>query len=398
MTAKASTDGMIYLDYQATTPTDPRVLEAMLPHFGPRFGNPHSASHAFGRAAEAAVEEARARLAALIGAEPREIVFTSGATEANNLAIKGRARFARAHEGKDHLVACATEHKCVLESLRRLEGEGFRVTLLPVGAGGLVDLGRLAAALTPETALVSIMAVNNEIGVIQPIAEIGALCRAHGVTFHSDAAQAVGKIPLDVEAMGLDLLSVSAHKVYGPMGVGALYVRRRPRARVEPLFDGGGQERGLRSGTVPLPLAVGLGEAARIAGAEMAGEGGRLRALRDRLLATLRRRLGAVRLNGDAEARVPGNLNLAFEGVAATGLVAALAGRVALSTGSACSSAEVEPSYVLRALGLSPEGAAASVRIGLGRFTTEAEVEAAAGAIAEAVERLRGSGERRKTA
>ncbi len=271
----------IYLDYQASTPCDPRVVEAMLPFFTERFGNPHSVHHAYGREAEAAVETARAEVAALIGAEPRQIIFTSGATEANNLAVKGVARVHRAR--RPHVVSCTTEHKCVLEALRHLEGEGTRVTRLPVGADGLIDLAALDAALTEETALVTIMAVNNEIGVIQPLAEIGVLCRARGADFHSDAAQAVGKIPLDVEAMKIDLLSISGHKVYGPMGIGALYVRRRPRVRLEPLFDGGGQERGLRSGTLPTPLCVGIGEACAIAEREMAAESARILALRNRL-------------------------------------------------------------------------------------------------------------------
>jgi cysteine desulfurase len=387
----------VYLDNQATTPVDPRVLDAMLPYFREEFGNPHSIQHEMGRRAEAAVERARAEVAALIGAEAREIVFTSGATESNNLAIKGAARFARDKHGRDHVVTAATEHKCVLESARRLEAEGFAVTVLPVGRDGHVDLGRLRDALTERTALVSLMAVNNEIGVIAPLAEIGALCRARGVLFHTDAAQAVGKIPLDVEAMAVDLLSISGHKLYGPKGIGALYVRRRPRVRLEPLIDGGGQERGLRSGTLPAPLVVGLGEACAIAGREMAAEAERLLALRRRLHDGLAARLPGVALNGDPERRVAGNLNLSFEGVEAEKLLARL-DDVALSSGSACTSASVEPSYVLRALGLPDARANASLRIGLGRFTTAADVDYAVGRIAEGVEALRRDGRAMKGA
>ena len=376
----------IYMDYQASTPCDPRVLEAMLPFFGARFGNPHSVHHRQGQQAEAAVERARAQVAALIGAEAREIVFTSGATEANNLAIKGAARFLKAR--KPHVITSVTEHKCVLECARRLEGEGVRVTRLPVGGDGLIDLDRLAAAMDAQTALVSVMAVNNEIGVIQPIAEIGALCRERGALLHSDAAQAAGKIPLDVQTMTVDLMSLSGHKMYGPMGIGALYVRRRPRVRLEPLFDGGGQERGMRSGTVPAPLVVGLGAAAAIAQAELTAESGRLAGLRDRLLAHLRAQVPDIRLNGDAERRIPGNLNLAFPGIEAEAMMRAMPG-LAVSTGSACTSASVEPSYVLRALGLPDPLARGSLRLGLGRMTTEDEVDRAAGMIVAAVSRLR---------
>ena len=371
----------IYLDYQATTPTDPRVLEAMLPWFTQKFGNPGSVTHAYGREAAEAVETARTQVAALIDAEPREIVFTSGATESNNLALKGALRFGR--DGRNGLVTLPTEHKCVLESARALEREGFRVTILPVGGDGLFELSALDRAIDDRTALVSVMAAHNEIGVIQPIAEIGALCRARGVLFHSDAAQAVGKMAIDVNAVGIDLLSVSGHKIYGPKGIGALYVRRRPRARLVPLIDGGGQERGLRSGTLPTPLCVGLGAAAALAQQEMAEEATRLTIWRQRLLAGLKTRVPELRLNGDALRRLPGNLNLCFPGVSALDLMAACPG-LALSTGSACTAAEIEPSYVLRALGLSDDLAQASIRIGLGRFTREAEIpeviEALAGA------------------
>ena len=288
----------VYLDNQATTPCDPRVVQAMLPWFTEKFGNPSSATHSYGREAAAAVERARAQLAALIGADPREIVFTSGATESNNLAVKGALRFHRQF-GKDHVVTLVTEHKCVIESCRAMEEAGFRATYLPVAANGLVDPALLDAAIEDKTALVSVMAAHNEIGVIQPLAELGALCRRRGVLFHSDAAQAVGKIAVDVEAMNLDLLSISGHKIYGPKGVGALYVRRRPRARIAPLIDGGGQERGMRSGTLPTPLCIGLGEAAALAQREMTGEAERLLGLRRRFLAGIERSVREVHLNGD---------------------------------------------------------------------------------------------------
>jgi len=381
----------VYLDYQATTPVDRRVLDEMLPWFSEKFGNPGSVTHAYGREAEAAVERARGAVAALIGAEAREIVFTSGATESNNLAIKGAAHFHR-ELGKDRVVTVATEHKCVLESARALEREGFGVTVLPVDAQGLVDMDALRAAIDERTAVVSVMAANNEIGVLQPVAEIGALCRDKGVLFHTDAAQAVGKVPVDVDAMKIDLLSISGHKIYGPKGIGALYVRRRPRARLAPLFDGGGQERGVRSGTLPTPLCVGLGAAARIAAAEMAVEAERLLGLRRRFLAGIRARLPEVRLNGDAERRLPGNLNLSFPGVPALALMEACPG-LALSTGSACTAAEVEPSYVLRALGLPDDLAQATLRVGLGRYTTDLEVDFAVEGLAAAAQRL-AAGER----
>jgi cysteine desulfurase len=380
----------IYLDYQATTPTDPRVLETMLPYFTVKFGNPHS-THAFGREAEAAVEAAREEVAALIGAEAREIVFTSGATESNNVAVKGAARFVRAHARggapRDRVVTFATEHKCVLESARALEREGFELAVLPVRPDGLIDLDRLDAALDERTALVSAMAVNNEIGTVQPIAAIGALARSRGILFHTDAAQAAGKLPLDVEAMNIDLLSISGHKIYGPKGIGALYVRRRPRVRLEPLFDGGGQERGVRSGTLPAPLCVGLGEACAVSRREMEEEAGRLRGLRERFLARLRAAAPDVRLNGHPTERVAGNLNVSFPGLAAEALLGACPG-LALSTGSACSAASVEPSYVLKALGLPDEIAAGGVRIGLGRFTTASEVDYAADTLVAAARRL----------
>ncbi|HEY1261313.1 MAG TPA: aminotransferase class V-fold PLP-dependent enzyme [Stellaceae bacterium] len=381
----------IYLDNQSSTRVDPRVLAAMLPYFSEDFGNPHSTSHAYGRIAAEAIERARGQIAALIHADPRELVFTSGATESNNLAIKGAAHFARAHPAaggpRDHIVTLATEHKCVLESCAALEREGFAVTYLPVEPDGLVAIDRLAAAMAERTLMVSVMAAHNEIGVIQPLAEIGALCRAKGVVFHTDAAQAAGKIALDVEAMKIDLMSISGHKLYGPKGVGALYVRRRPRVRLEPLIDGGGQERGLRSGTLPTPLCVGLGAAAAIAGEEMAAEASRLRRLRERLYRGLARRVPGLGLNGDAERRLPGSLNLTFPGLSALELIEACSS-IAISTGSACTSATVEPSYVLRALGLPDALANAAIRIGLGRFNTEAEVDFAIDALAAAAARL----------
>ncbi len=385
----------IYLDYQATTPTDPRVVEAMLPFFSEKFGNPHSRNHFYGWEAEEAVENARAQVAAVIGASAKEIVFTSGATESNNLALKGVARFYR--DRKDHIVTAATEHKCVIESCARLEKEGFRVTYMPVAANGLIDLDRLRDAITDRTVVVSVMAVNNEIGVIQPVAEIGAICREAGAFFHSDCAQAVGKIALDVEAMNVDLMSISGHKLYGPMGIGVLYVRRRPRVRLEPLIDGGGQERGLRSGTLPAPLCVGIGEACAIAARELEAESARLLDLRQRLLDGITSRLADVVVNGDLEHRVPGNLNLSFPGVQAEELMVALK-ELAVSSGSACTSASVEPSYVLRAIGLADDLAHASLRIGLGRFTTADEIDFAAAKIAEEVERLRHVNPRRKDA
>jgi cysteine desulfurase len=381
----------IYLDNQSTTLVDPRVLEAMLPYFTEHFGNPHSTTHPYGRVAAEAIERARGDVAALIHADPREIVFTSGATEANNLAIKGAAHFARAHpQGgrvRNHLVTLQTEHKCVLESCRALEREGFEVTYLPVEPDGLVSLAALEAALSDRTLLVSIMAAHNEIGVIQPLAELGALCRSRGVLFHTDAAQAFGKIPLDVEAMTIDLLSISGHKIYGPKGIGALYIRRRPRVRLLPLIDGGGQERGLRSGTLPAPLCVGLGRAAGLAGDEMAEEADRLRHLRDGFLRSLTRRVPGLHVNGDLEHRLPGSLNVSFPGIPALALIEAVPS-IAISTGSACTSASVEPSYVLRAMGLPDSIANASIRIGFGRFTTAAEASFAVDALAAAARRL----------
>jgi cysteine desulfurase len=374
----------VYLDNQATTPCDPRVVEAMLPWFGEKFGNPASVEHAMGRAAEAAVEEARAEIAALIGAMASEIVFTSGATESNNLAIKGAARFARSMgDARRRIVTAATEHKCVLESVADLGAEGFEPIVLPVRPDGLLDPEALREALAEPTLLVSVMAVNNETGVIQDIFSLAAIARAAGALFHTDAAQAGGKIPIDVRAWDVDLLSMSGHKIYGPKGVGALFVRRRPRVRLAPLFSGGGQERGLRSGTLPAPLIVGFGTAARLALAEGTNEQGRIAALRTRLLDALHRAVPGLRVNGSWSARIAGNLNLTFPETSAARLMEA-APDLCVSTGSACSSASIEPSYVLRAMGLSQAEAARTLRIGIGRFTSAADIDFAAAALAAA--------------
>lgn len=371
----------VYLDNQATTPCDPRVLALMLPWFTERYGNPHSAEHQMGQDAEAAVEAARAEVAALLGAEPREVVLTSGATEANNIAIKGAARHARRMgDPRRRVITVATEHKCVLESVADTAEDGFEPVVLPVEPDGRLNPDVLQAALAEPTLLVSVMAVNNETGVIQDIAGLAAVARQAGALFHTDAAQAVGKIPIDVQ--GIDLLSLSGHKLYGPKGVGALYVRRRPRVRLAPLFSGGGQERGLRSGTLPTPLVVGLGEACRLARLEMNGEAARLAGLRDRLLAGLRRRIPELRVNGSLRHRIPGNLNITFP-VPALDLMRAVPD-LCISTGSACSSAAVEPSYVLRALGLADAAAARTLRLGLGRFTSAADVDAAVEALTAA--------------
>lgn len=374
------------MDYQATTPVDPRVMEVMLPYFTETFGNPHSRSHAYGWEAEAAIEQARGQVARLIGAGEKELIFTSGATESNNIAIKGVAR-AYGHT-RPHIITAVTEHKCVLESCAWLERQGYRVTYLPVGEDGLIRLEELAEAVSDETLLVSIMAVNNEIGVIQPIEEIGALCRKRGVLFHCDAAQAFGKIPLDVEAMNMDLLSISAHKHYGPKGIGALYIRRRPRVRLEALVSGGGQERGFRSGTLPTPLVAGLGKAAAIASEEMEVEAGRIQALSQRFLGRVQGELEDVYLNGHKQARWPGNINLSFGGIRGESLLMAFK-ELAVSSASACSSGIDEPSYVLRALGREEQLSDSAIRFGIGRFTTEAEIDMACDVIIESIQRLR---------
>ena len=379
-------DQPIYLDYQATTPMDPRVLEAMMPYFTHQFGNPHSRSHSYGWEAEEGVEKARGQVAKLIGADEKEVIFTSGATESNNLAIRGVAEFYK--DRKNHIVTTVTEHKCVLDTCRHLEQSGFEVTYLPVQKNGLIDLDALRAAVTDKTVVVSVMAVNNEIGVIQPLAEIGKICREKKAFFHTDAAQAVGKIPLDVEAMNIDLMSISGHKIYGPKGIGALYVRRKPRVRLVPLIVGGGQERGFRSGTLPTPLCVGLGEAAEIAMNEMEGEAKRLAKLQARMLKGLQDRLPEIFVNGDLEHRIPGNLNISFAYVEGESLMMGIK-NLAVSSGSACTSASLEPSYVLRALGVEEELAHTSLRIGLGRFTTEHEVDTAVEDLVRHVNKLR---------
>lgn len=378
---------MIYLDNHATTPVDPRVLERMLPYFTEHFGNAASRNHAYGWRAEEAADVARERVAELIGATGREIIFCSGATEANNLAILGAAE-AYASKGK-HLVTQATEHKAVLDPLRLLAKRGYSLTVLPVDAQGSVDPAAVRAAITDETILVSVMAVNNEIGTLQPVAEIGAVCKAAGVLFHTDAAQAAGRIPIAVERMGIDLLSLSGHKLYGPKGVGALYVRRRnPRVALRPLIHGGGHERGLRSGTLNVPGIVGLGEACHIAREEMAAESQRLAALRDRLWERLESRVDGISMNGHRTARHPGNLHVSFRGIEAEALIMGLR-EVAVSSGAACASATLEPSHVLRAIGLPEELARSSVRFGIGRFNTEAEVDRVASLVAEGVRQIR---------
>ncbi|WP_175722401.1 IscS subfamily cysteine desulfurase [Burkholderia ambifaria] len=375
----------IYMDYSATTPVDPRVVDKMVPFLHEQFGNPASRSHSYGWDAEQGVEEARAHVAALLGADPREIVWTSGATEGNNLAIKGAAHF---YQGKGkHLVTVKTEHKAVLDTCRELERQGFDVTYLDVREDGLLDLDTLQQALRADTILVSVMLANNETGVIQPVAEIGAMCRARGIVFHCDAVQAAGKIPVDVNALNVDLLTVTAHKVYGPKGIGALYVRRKPRVRIEAQMHGGGHERGMRSGTLPTHQIVGMGEAFRIAKEEMAEESRRVGALRDRLLAGLST-LDEVYVNGDLARRIPHNLNVSFNFVEGESLIMGIKG-VAVSSGSACTSASLEPSYVLRALGRSDELAHSSIRFTLGRFTTEAEVDSVIAQVRDTVGKLR---------
>jgi len=361
----------IYLDYSATTPVDPRVAAQMIPYLTEKFGNPASRSHAYGWEAEAAVESAREQVAALVNADPKEIIWTSGATESNNLAIKGAANF-YAGKGK-HLITVSTEHKAVIDPMRELERHGFQVTYLEPQESGLITLEQFKAALRPDTILVSVMAVNNEIGVIQPIAAIGETCRDKGIVFHVDAAQATGKMPIDLSVLKVDLMSFCAHKTYGPKGIGALYVRRKPRIRLEAQMHGGGHERGLRSGTLATHQIVGMGEAFRLAREEMAAESVRIRKLRDRLLTGLTD-IPETYVNGDLEQRVPHNLNISFNFVEGESLIMAIKD-IAVSSGSACTSASLEPSYVLRALGRSDELAHSSIRFTLGRFTSEEEVD-----------------------
>ncbi len=375
----------IYLDYSATTPVDPRVAQKMIPYLTEHFGNPASRSHAFGWETEAAVEEARKHVADLVGCDAKEIVFTSGATESINLALKGAARFYK-EKGK-HLVTVRTEHKATLDTMRELERDGFEVTYLDVAPDGLLDLARFEASLRADTSVVSVMYVNNEIGVIQDIAAIGAICRARGIVLHVDSAQATGKIPVDLAALKVDLMSFSAHKTYGPKGIGALFVRRKPRVRIEAQMHGGGHERGMRSGTLPTHQIVGMGEAFRLARLEMAAESERIRMLRDRLLAGLSK-IEEVYVNGDMERRVPHNLNISFNFVEGESLIMAIKD-VAVSSGSACTSASLEPSYVLRALGRSDELAHSSIRFTVGRFTTEEQIDYTVDLVQRKIAKLR---------
>jgi cysteine desulfurase len=377
----------VYMDNHATTPVDPRVLEAMLPYFTEKFGNASSRNHVYGWVAEEAVAQGREQIAKLVGATSKEIIFTSGATESDNLAIKGVAEMYR--EKGNHIITAVTEHKAVLDSCKRLEKHGFRVTYLPVMKDGLIDLDDLKRAMDDKTILVTIMAANNEIGVVQPIAEIGKLCHERGVLFHSDATQAVGKMPIDVQEMGIDLMSISAHKMYGPKGVGALYVRRKgPRVQASPIIDGGGHERGMRSGTLNVPGIVGLGKACEICAQEMPEESCRLAGLRNRLKDRIFGALDKVYINGSMEHRLPQNLNVSFAYVEGESLLMGI-NDVAVSSGSACTSATLEPSYVLKALGTGDEMAHSSIRFGLGRFNTEAEVDYVAERVIETVQRLR---------
>jgi len=375
----------IYMDYSATTPVDPRVADKMIPFLREQFGNPASRSHAYGWNAEAAVEEARGHVAAIIGADPREIVWTSGATESNNLAIKGAAQFYKT-KGK-HIITVKTEHKAVLDTVRELERVGFEATYLEPQANGLITVEQLAAAIRPDTILVSVMFVNNEIGVVQPIAEIGELLRSKGIIFHCDAAQAVGKVEINLEVLKVDLMTFTAHKAYGPKGIGALYVRRKPRVRLEAQMHGGGHERGMRSGTLPTHQIVGMGEAFRLAKVEMDSELARVRALRDRLARGLME-IEEVYINGDMDHRVPHNLNVSFNYVEGESLIMAIKD-LAVSSGSACTSASLEPSYVLRALGRSDELAHSSIRFSIGRFTTEEEIDFAVNLLKSKVGKLR---------
>ena len=377
----------IYLDYQSTTPIDKRVVDVMLPYLYEKFGNPHSRSHCFGWEAEEAVEKAREQIAQLINANPKEIIFTSGATESNNLALKGLAGFYG--DKKNHIITLVTEHKCVLDPCRHLEQDGFKVTYLPVDKEGFVDLKKLEESITDKTLAVSIMMINNEIGTIQPAKEIGALCRKHGVFFHTDAAQAFGKIPIDVNQMNIDLLSISGHKIYAPKGIGALFIRRKPRVRIEPLINGGGQERGIRSGTLSPALVAALGKAAEIAKVEMESDYKRIKKLSDKFIKEIRDGIPDVHMNGPKdERRWPGNVNLSFSYIEGESLILSIRD-LAVSSGSACTSASLEPSYVLRALGVEDELAHTSIRFGIGRFTSEAEIDYAIESIKKSINKLR---------
>lgn len=379
----------VYLDYQSTTPVDPRVIDEITKIMKEEYGNPHSRSHAYGWKSEELVEISRKQVANLIGADPKEVFFTSGATESNNLAIKGVGRFYG--KDKNHIITAVTEHKCVINSARELEQEGFKATFLPVEKDGTIDINKLEEAITDQTCLVSIMTVNNEIGTIQPIKEIGALCRKKGVFFHTDAAQAFGKIPLDVNEMNIDLMSISGHKIYGPKGVGAIYIRRRPRVRLKPILSGGGQERGMRSGTLAPPLVVGLGKAAEIASQEMKKDFDHIKKLSKKFYDEVSK-LTHIYINGpqlqDTKRRYPGNVNLSFAGIEGESMIMAIKD-LAVSSGSACTSASLEPSYVLHSLGVEDELSHTSIRFGIGRFTTEEEIDFAIKTIKEKVDKLR---------
>jgi len=376
----------LYLDAQATTPIDPRVLDKMMPYMTSMYGNAHSRTHAYGWESEEAVEKARKQIADMISADPKEIIFTSGATESNNIAVKGVARFYK--DTKRHVITSTIEHKCVLDSCRALEMEGFQVTYLPVKSNGLIDMAELEAAIRPDTCLVSIMTVNNEIGVLQPVDEIGRLCRSKKVFFHTDAAQSVGKLPTDVNKSKIDLMSISGHKIYGPKGIGALYVRRKPRVRIEPIQSGGGQERNIRSGTLPTFLTVGLGEACELSAQEMQFDLEHVTRLAKRFTDRVTSELDYVVVNGDADQRYPGCVNISYAYVEGESLLMALK-NVAISSGSACTSASLEPSYVLRAIGADEDLAHSSIRYGIGRFTTEEEVDFTASETIKHVKNLR---------
>ena len=379
----------IYMDYQATTPMDPRVFEVMKPFFLEKFGNPHSRSHRYGWEAEDATEQAREHVASVINANPKEIIFTSGATESNNMAIKGLAGFyGQGDNAKKHIITVKTEHKCVLEACRSVEQKGFEITYLKVNKDGLIDLQELKDAIREDTLVVSIMAVNNEIGTIQPMKEIGAITREKGVFFHTDIAQAFGKIEIDVEEMNIDLASISGHKIYGPKGVGAIFVRRRPRVRLSAVLSGGGQERGFRSGTLPTPMVVGLGEAARIAKEEMAKDQAHIKNLGDKFYKAIVEDIPEVYFNGSRESGYPGNINLSFAYIEGESMLMAIRG-LAVSSGSACTSASLEPSYVLHSIGVGDDLAHTSIRFGIGRFTTEEEVDKAIEIVKSNITKLR---------
>lgn len=377
----------IYLDMQATTPIDPRVVDKMMPYYLEQFGNSHSRTHLYGWETEEAVEHSRTQIADLLSADPREIVFTSGATESNNIGIKGIAEF-YSSKGKKHIITTQTEHKCVLDSCRWLQQRGYEISYLPVQKDGLIDMTELEQAITPSTSLVSVMAINNEIGVIQPLKEIGEMCRRKGVFFHTDAAQAFGKIPIDVNNLKIDCMSISGHKIYGPKGIGALYVRRKPRVRLSPLLSGGGQERNIRSGTLAVPLIVGLGEAARLAKEEMEEDTNHIKMCYSRFLTKIKKECSHIYINGSETERYFGNLNISFAGVEGEALIMALKD-IAVSSGSACTSASLEPSYVLRAIGIGDDLAHTSLRFGIGRFTTIREIDQAAKLVVEKVQQLR---------